>query len=59
MYLQVVNPLIKEAFGKGATNEEAIEVINGNGEGSIKKAIADLIDGAPEATNTLNELAIA
>ena len=40
-------------------NEAAIEVINGTGEGSIKKAISDLIDGAPEATNTLNELAQA
>lgn len=40
-------------------NEDAIKVINGEGEGSIKKAISDLIDGAPEATNTLNELAQA
>ena len=40
-----------------AANEDAIEVINGTGEGSIKKAIADLVDGAPEAANTLNELA--
>ena len=42
-----------------AANEAAIEVINGEGEGSIKKAVADLIDGAPEATDTLNELAKA
>ena len=40
-------------------NEEAIKVINGEGEGSIKKAVADLVDGAPEALDTLNELAAA
>ena len=40
-------------------NEEAIEVINGEGEGSIKKAVANLVDGAPEALDTLNELAAA
>ena len=38
-------------------NEDAIDVINGNGEGSIKKAVADLVDGAPETLDTLNELA--
>ena len=42
-----------------AANEAAIGVINGEGEGSIKKAIADLVDSAPEAMNTLNELADA
>ena len=42
-----------------AANEDAIEVINGTGEGSIKKAVADLVDGAPEALDTLNELAAA
>ena len=40
-------------------NEAAIEVINGTGEGSIKKAVADLVNGAPEALNTLDELAAA
>ena len=38
-------------------NEDAIDVINGEGEGSIKKAVADLVDGAPETLNTLKELA--
>lgn len=39
---------------------EDINVINGNGEGSISKTIADeiakIIDGAPENLNTLKEL---
>ena len=38
-------------------NEDDIKVINGEGEGSIKKAVADLVDGAPETLDTLNELA--
>ena len=42
-----------------AANEAAIDVINGEGEGSIKKAVADLVDGAPAALDTLNELAEA
>ena len=36
-----------------------IDVINGSGNGSITKAIADLVDGAPGALDTLNELAAA
>ena len=40
-------------------NEDAITVINGEGEGSIKDAVAKLVNGAPEAMNTLNELANA
>ena len=40
-------------------NEDAITVINGEGEGSIKDAIAKLVNGAPEAMDTLNELANA
>ena len=40
-------------------NEDAITVINGDGEGSIKDAVAKLVNGAPEAMNTLNELANA
>ena len=40
-------------------NADAIEVINGTGEGSIKKAVADLVNGAPEALDTLDELAAA
>ena len=40
-------------------NEDAIKVINGDGEGSIKDAVAKLVNGAPEAMDTLNELANA
>jgi len=38
-----------------------IDVLNGNSsvEGSVAKAIADVVDMAPEALNTLNELAAA
>lgn len=43
--------------GRVKANEDAIKVINGEGEGSIKKAVADLVDGAPEAMDTLKELA--
>ena len=57
---------IEESIGDGgnlearvAANEDAIEVINGTGEGSIKKAVADLVNGAPEALDTLDELAAA
>ena len=38
-------------------NEDAIAVINGTGEGSIKNAVAKLVNGAPEAMDTLKELA--
>ena len=38
-------------------NEDAIAVINGTGEGSIKDAVAKLVNGAPEAMDTLKELA--
>lgn len=41
--------------------EDALEVLNGDGEGSINKtvtdAIASVIDGAPEALDTLKEIA--
>ena len=40
-------------------NEAAIEIINGEGEGSIKKAVADLVDGAPQDLDTLKELSAA
>ena len=43
--------------GRVKKNEDAIAVINGDGEGSIKKAVANLVDGAPEAMDTLKELA--
>ena len=42
------------------SNSDAIEIINGNGEGSIEKkvsdAIAKLVDNAPETFDTLKEL---
>lgn len=42
-------------------NKEAIEVLNGEGEGSVAKAVDDavkaLVDNAPEALDTLKELA--
>lgn len=40
-------------------NKDAINILNGdsNTVGSVKKAIADLIGGAPEAYNTLKEIA--
>ena len=45
--------------GRVKKNEDAIAVINGDGEGSIKKAVADLVDGAPGTMDTLKELADA
>ena len=45
--------------GRVAANEGKLAVIQGEGEGSIKKAVADLVNGAPEAMNTLKELADA
>ena len=57
---------IEKSIGNGGdlekrvkANEDAIDVINGDGEGSIKKAVADLVNGAPEALDTLDELAAA
>lgn len=44
-----------------SANTAALEVLNGDGEGSVKKAVDDaitaLVDGAPEALDTLKELA--
>lgn len=44
-----------------ADNAAAIEVLNGEGEGSVKKQVKDavdaIVDGAPEALDTLKELA--
>lgn len=45
--------------GRMTGAEGRLDVIQGTGEGSIKKAIADLVDGAPETLDTLNELAAA
>lgn len=49
-------------LGEAVTaNTAAIETLNGEGEGSVKKAVNDavtaLINGAPEALDTLKELA--
>jgi hypothetical protein len=56
--------LVEGSIGEGGNIEKRIDdaearldVIQGEGEGSIKKAVADLVDGAPEAANTLKELA--
>ena len=42
-----------------AQNEADLEMIMGEGEGSIKKAVADLVDGAPQDLDTLKELSAA
>jgi hypothetical protein len=55
--IDAVNEDAKELEGRVKANEDAIKVINGEGEGSIKKAVADLVNGAPEAADTLKELA--
>ena len=52
-----VNQVAEGLENRVAANEAAIKVINGVGEGSIKKAVADLVNGAPEAMDTLKELA--
>ena len=54
-----VNTDASALAGRVKANEDAIKVINGEGEGSIKKAVADLVNGAPAAMDTLNELANA
>ena len=45
--------------GRMTGAEGRLDVIQGTGEGSIKKAIADLVDGAPEQLDTLKELSAA
>ena len=45
--------------GRMTSAEGRLDVIQGTGEGSIKKAVADLVDGAPETLDTLKELAAA
>lgn len=45
--------------GRMTGAEGRLDVIQGTGEGSIKKAIADLVDGAPETLDTLNKIAEA
>ena len=65
-----INAEKERAEGVEAELQGAIDVINGEGEGSIKKAqadaqahaeqkIAELVDSAPETLDTLNELAQA
>ena len=54
-----VNTDASTLAGRVKANEDAIAVINGEGEGSIKDAVAKLVNGAPEAMDTLNELANA
>lgn len=56
--------LVEGSIGEGGNIEKRIDdaesrldVIEGTGEGSIKKAVADLVNGAPEAMDTLKELA--
>ena len=52
--------VVTDKLADRATGVEArLNVIEGEGEGSIKKAVADLVDGAPETLDTLNELAAA
>lgn len=49
-----------ELEGKIKTNTDAIAVLNGDGEGSVAKQVADavagIVDGAPEAYDTLKEI---
>ena len=45
--------------GRMTGAESRLDVIQGEGEGSIKKAIADLVGGAPDVLDTLEELAQA
>ena len=52
--------VVTDGLGGRLTSAEGrLDVIQGTGEGSIKRAVADLVDGAPEALDTLNELAAA
>lgn len=62
--VESTNKALEELAALGevvAANTAALEVLNGEGEGSVKKAVADavtaLVDGAPEALDTLKELA--
>ena len=52
-----VNTAADSLEDRVAINEGKLAVIQGEGEGSIKKAVADLVNGAPEAMDTLKELA--
>lgn len=56
-----INGTISTLEDRVATNEGAIEVLNGEGEGSVKKQVADAVAGvvasAPENFDTLKEVA--
>lgn len=54
-----LNTEVQRAQAAEKKNKDAIAVLNGdsNTAGSVKKAIADLIGGAPEAYDTLKEIA--
>ena len=65
-----VNQAAGDLEDRVKANEDNLAVVQGNGEGSINKALQDakdyadqeitkLVDSAPEAMNTLNELAEA
>ena len=45
--------------GRATIAEGRLDIIQGTGEGSIKKAIADLVNGAPEQLDTLKEISEA
>ena len=56
-----VNAKFTELDSKDAEIEDALDVINGDGDGSIKKAVADgiaeVVANAPEDLDTLKEIA--
>ena len=52
--------IVTDALDVRMTGAEGrLDVIQGTGEGSIKKAIADLVNGAPETLDTLKEISDA
>lgn len=59
--LETINEAASTLEGRVAVNEGAIEVLNGEGEGSVKKQVADAVAGvvasAPEDFDTLKEVA--
>lgn len=59
--LETINEAASILEGRVAVNEGAIEVLNGEGEGSVKKQVADAVAGvvasAPEDFDTLKEVA--
>lgn len=58
----IISPPISNELEQAVnSNARALAILNGDGEGSVSKtvkdAITDLIDGAPETLDTLKELA--